>query len=277
MQNASTTLLVLIGTSLIVACSVGGKTLDATLDAGPAGTGTGAPRDPRDGPPRGGTAPTPTTPGTIPPTPGGDPPAKRPDGGLAFDGGDSDAGSSTGCAPADVSSFVPQWKSPAPHTTVCSAALVESILKCIFDDTANPTTCDALLKDAANKPCQDCLLTPATDPHPGPLVVDANIATLDIGGCIALEGDATCGAKYQAAYDCASAACVDNCPGFDTASLQDLQRCETAARSGGCATYAAAAKCADAALAPDGGAAHCGEGNNFLETAIVIGKLFCAP
>lgn len=272
MHNAPRTLLVLIGTSLVVACSVGGKTVDVTSDPGPASTGT--PRDTRDGPPRVGTAPTGSS---IAPTPGVDPPAKRPDGGFGLDAGDEDAGPLTGCAPANVSSFVPQWKSPATHATVCSGALVESVLTCIFDDTANPTTCKALLADAANKPCQDCLLTPATAPHPGPLVIDANIATLDISGCIALEGDAACGAKYQAARDCASAACVDNCPGFDTASLQDLQRCENAALSGGCAAYAGPAKCADAALAPDGGAARCGEGNNFLETAIVLGKLFCAP
>ena len=63
----------------------------------------------------------------------------------------------------------------------------------------------------------------------------------------------------------------------DAQALQDLQQCETQALSGDCSSYATDADCANALLAPDGGAAICGQGNTFLDAAIIMGKLFCSP
>lgn len=214
------------------------------------------------------------------------------DGGSGSDGGKTDGstktdgatpvddGGGSSCAPGDVSSFAPKFTPPTGfNQKICSDTQVDAILDCIFNDTADQATCKKLLADKANEPCQNCLITPSSAKTFGPLIENGNIASLNIAGCIAnAEGNKTatgCGAKYQAARDCADAACADNCQGSDSAALKALQACETQALSGDCKKYADDANCADALLNTGGAAEACNAGNTFEEAAAALGKMFC--
>lgn len=215
----------------------------------------------------------------------------RGDGGLVVnDGGskkkdasappfDDDAGT---CAPDDVSSYVPQWKPPL-RSTVCTAQKVTDLMTCVFDINANATTCDPITKDPANQPCMDCLLTPSSKSSLGAVVIEGNIGTLNIPGCVALATANTtasgCGAKLQASDGCKSAACSANCPITDDASVQALEACEADVATNDCSTYAASADaCSKPLLAAGGAAANCAFGSStFLDKAIAFGKMFCAP
>lgn len=215
------------------------------------------------------------------------------DGGSSnSDGGKTDGGGSKtdgatpvddggpSCAPGDVSSYAPKFTPPiAFGSKKCSDTQVDAILDCIFNDAADAATCKKLLADKANTDCQDCLITPSSAKAYGPLIENGGIASINIAGCIAnSDGNKTaagCGAKYQAARDCADAACADACPGSDAAALKALQACETQALSGDCKKYADDANCADALLNTGGAAEACNAGNTFQEAAAALGKMFC--
>lgn len=202
----------------------------------------------------------------------------------------TDGGGGPSCSPGDVSSFAPTWHAPlAFHQKVCTDALVTSIFTCEFDATAAKTTdCQTLLKDtsAAMKACGACLETPVGGSKPGALIVDSNsgLANLDTAGCIA-NFDSTaatgCAAKYQAARDCATAACADNCPisqDNTDADINALDKCEQTALKADCSKYATDANCADALLNSGGAAEKCdiaNYNNDFLQAAIGYGIMFC--
>lgn len=186
----------------------------------------------------------------------------------------------------DLSSLTPTWKAPSPFgQTSCSPAQVEAILSCYLDPNADPTFCSAVNADKTNQPCGDCLITPDTAKALGPIVVHGTVGSVNQSGCLAnASGDTTsngCGAHLEALGDCLSAACYQSlteigpCP--DSGFL-DYKTCPDTARRTVCATYAAAASCADALLAVDGGAHDCavGDASTLVADAIRIGKLFCA-
>ena len=152
-------------------------------------------------------------------------------------------------------------------------------VSCNFDDTADQTTCDKVLKDAANKDCNNCLFVASTAKALGPVVISGNIGSLNIAGCIAnSEGDTTkdgCGAKYQAANDCADESCV-NCDDSDAAALKAKNACIQKALTSTCQDQATAADCANALLDTGGKAEQCNGGNSFEEAAAILGKLWCS-
>jgi hypothetical protein len=183
------------------------------------------------------------------------------------------------CAPGSVSSFSPSWKAPAAfHQGKCTTTQVDALVSCNFDDTADPTTCDQVLKDAANANCNNCLFTASTSSKLGPVVITGNVGSLNIAGCIAdSQGNTTtsgCGAKYQAANDCADESCAA-CDDSTAAALTEKNQCIQDALTSECQSYATDADCANALLDVGGAAEPCNQGNTFEEAAAAIGKLFC--
>ncbi len=186
------------------------------------------------------------------------------------------------CEPGDMSSFIPTWKPPAPlHSGKCSAAQAEALM-CLFDAAADQSTCDALVNDPANDGCFQCIYTSSSGPKLGPVIITANFGSLNTAGCIAgVTGNTTatgCGAKLQASEQCADEACA-GCAidGFDENSIYEYQACTEQAATTVCSEFTDDAACAEALLDTDGGASVCGSGNDFLERAIVLAKLFCGP
>jgi hypothetical protein len=186
-----------------------------------------------------------------------------------------------GCAPGSVSGFTPQWTPPAVlHAGACSATQITTLIDCLFNSAANQTTCDGYLNAPANKSCISCAVTEDTAASYGPLVVTTDqLVTLNIAGCIARTTnqmtDTGCGAKVQAASQCASASCEANCPvpANDSAALDARNQCEQDARTSECQTYTDDAACEDAAL--QGAAAACASGSTFEDNATALVQMFC--
>jgi hypothetical protein len=186
-----------------------------------------------------------------------------------------------GCELPEVPDFTPSWKQPAPFLQAkCAATQIEALASCNFDDTADQTTCANVLKDPANKDCNNCLFTASTAKALGPVVINGNIGSLNVAGCLAnFEADhgvTSCGAKYQAAYDCADLSC--SATSISSECLPPSKNsCISKALETSCAAQAAEAKCADSLLAPNGIAHACNtDGLKFVEAVIQLGVLFCA-
>ncbi len=195
--------------------------------------------------------------------------------------GTSDGGTTETCSPGDVASFKPTWKVPAAFgTKKCTDLQIEALM-CAIDDNADQATCDKASKDAANKDCLACIYTPSSAKNPGPLMVSTSggVISLNIAGCIAnSEGKTTaadCGAKVQAADQCADEACEANCPTDTTEGFKAFQACTEAALSGGCESFSTDAACAEDLTKAGGAAEKCLEGTGFLERATNLATLFC--
>jgi hypothetical protein len=178
--------------------------------------------------------------------------------------------------PTDIAQFAALWKPPTPfHQGKCTAAQIKLLVSCDFDTYANDPACKGALTDPANQGCQNCLATPSTASVQGPIVTDGQYAFLNIAGCIAnAEGNASttsCGAKFEFANQCSESAC-SGCPDTD---LNERDACVAKAAASVCAAYEADADCADALLSADGPAAACMQGDTFLESAAILGNLFC--
>jgi hypothetical protein len=92
-----------------------------------------------------------------------------------------------GCEPGSVSSFTPTWKAPAtPHSSQCTATQVDTLL-CLFDASANQTTCQTAVDDPANDTCFKCIYTASTAAKLGPVVITGSLGSLNIAGCIAAQ------------------------------------------------------------------------------------------
>jgi hypothetical protein len=208
------------------------------------------------------------------------------------------------CTPVDASSdaspfFPSDWHPPVAGgvavdggttAAACTPTQVDALMSCNLDDTADQTTCDLVLKDFANRSCENCLFTSITAAQYGALIIRGNEASLNVAGCIArLANDITptgCGATYQAAEECVDAACpllpppdpLDAGDAGDAGDAQAVEDCRKAARSlsGSCCPYVLPAMCADSLL--DGGlAAVCVDEDDFILQAAAIGKVLCGP
>jgi hypothetical protein len=185
------------------------------------------------------------------------------------------------CSPGDVKDFKASWKAPAAfHQGKCTDTQVDALVSCNFDSSADQTTCEKVLKDAANKDCNNCLFVASTAAKLGPVVITGNVGHLNIAGCIAnFENDtsaSSCGAKYQAAGDCGNEACDTNCTGDDAAALKAKNACIQKALTTVCQDFASAADCANALLDTGGAAEACNAGSSFEEAAAALGKLWCS-
>lgn len=177
--------------------------------------------------------------GTTTPTDGGKTDAKTPP--PPSDGGGSD------CKPGDVSSFTPAWETPPTFATTeeCTPEQSAAFYDACVGDTYTQAACEKIMGGKTPTACGTCLLEKA-------LTEEGRFRR---GACLAnVEGDLTdksCGAKYDALYGCLAAACDDNCPGEDQASLDALDACYQAAAGGACKTFATAANsCVKALGAP---------------------------
>lgn len=190
-----------------------------------------------------------------------------------------DAGS--GCVPGDVSTFKPEWKLPNdPQPTACSDTQINDYYSKCFDSVTSKTTdCSAWQKPAPNVTCAKCMVSLETAAKYAALISSDGVTTANIGGCIALkDGDKTdqgCGAKYLASFQCARAACADNCPipAGDNAAFTAYTKCTAAAAKTVCKTYEAAkCKSTDAGDAID----YClNSPKGFEDFFKSIGAVFC--
>lgn len=186
------------------------------------------------------------------------------------------------CSPGSVTGFTPTWKPPAKKPGTCTQTQIDSIIECLLDENADQTACKTTLAAAANQACQSCIVTntPSATQY-GALVVGDALVSINYAGCIALKtNDLTangCGAKYQALGQCTTEACEFNCPVTDDISFNEYQQCAMDAESGGCATYATAAACADPLVQSGAVAQECdlAGGGTFIANAAKYAALFC--
>lgn len=247
--------------TMAVACSAGFEVDEGPFDGGPA-SDAGARSD-----------------GTTVRVDGGDPKGPKDGGPSKRDVAVTDPPPDV-CAPANIAGFVPAVVPPAPaRSGKCSVAQLEAIIDCTFDANAGSNACDTLLDDAANQACTGCILTDVTQPAYGPIIVDDNIARLNVAGCVARASNdlsATgCGARLASAEQCADAACAASCPLLDDVSYAQYEQCTEDAMAGPCSAYADSLACLDAVTSPSGAAAQCALENDFISTAKAYARLFC--
>jgi hypothetical protein len=112
---------------------------------------------------------------------------------------------------AEAVAAVPEaWVAPHAPLAVCSAAEIDGYLTaCLKEASALPIHCQQFVANHAA--CASCLVPASEDRGAGALLERQGRVDLNVGGCIAirlrdsrLEG---CGAREQAARDCAAVAC----------------------------------------------------------------------
>lgn len=192
-----------------------------------------------------------------------------------------DAGPPPGtCAPGSVASFTPTWHPPARTVGACTPTQVSTILDCLLDPNANPTTCAGVNSAPVNQACIKCAVSESTDASYGPLISGNGIIGVNVAGCVALKTAnvtaAGCGAKYQSLGECSTAACEPNCPVIDDASFTEYNKCTADAEANDCSSFATGAACADPLMQTGGAASACEiAGNPFIDNAKAYTTIFC--
>ena len=209
------------------------------------------------------------------------------DGGTTGDAAPKDAagkdtappgdGSTTACAPQDVSSFKPDAiVPPATKAGACTTLDASNFFDfCV--DPGDTTQCTAMTKDTTKAACLKCLTTPETATAWGALIEDANnLIRNNIAGCLQVKGDAACAKAVEEDTQCSHAACPDTVcpvPSGDKAALAALNACLTKAGTTVCKTYHTAAACLNG---DSGAAAACvGTGNTFKDTFVAVADAIC--
>ncbi len=118
------------------------------------------------------------------------------------------------------------------------------------------------------------IFTPATASAHGAIITNDAVATLNIGGCLALAiGDDkafVCGVQISNADACVAAACA-NCV---SAGSNAYEACKTQARrSSACSSFAVHPDC-EALLFSEAGS-KCATGSEFMLTALRLASFFC--
>lgn len=187
------------------------------------------------------------------------------------------------CVPGDLPGFVaPSWTPPASFNQgLCTDDKVQQIVTCLFDETSDVETCNAVLDAKENQDCFNCLFTDISSEALGPMIISDGYASLNKGGCIArAEGDVTstsCGAKYAARALCEEQSCAQNCSTEGENAQAEFDKCQDQAADSICKTFSGPGKCADALLAAGGAAAGCNtKDDTFVAAGIKLGKLFCS-
>src|SRR5262249_5427460 len=123
----------------------------------------------------------------------------------------SDSGS--GCpTPAAVSLYVPPaFVSPNNPSNACTQNQIQGFWDNCFDPiTSSAQKCSTWFN--ANMNCLNCLMSDKSDSTWGPTVVSNSVVSLNVSGCVALQGDLTCAKKIQKLDGCTSEACDMQCP-----------------------------------------------------------------
>jgi hypothetical protein len=188
------------------------------------------------------------------------------------DGGDGgpggwtppEAGPSTGasCQPGNVETFVAGAYVPALEGSQGACAPIDGVdpMQLYYEDCFGPSAsrvaCDAFGQiSPAYGACKACIVTAATAPAYGPLVLAGGFVQANVAGCIELvdPSDLLCAQTQQALADCELAACSAKCPVTDQASLVAYEACAAQADATGCQAFYEAAQCLNADGGLDGG------------------------
>lgn len=169
---------------------------------------------------------------------------------IERDGAFADAAST--CQPGDVRTFQPSSYHPA-ETSSQGACLVSGRgdrIQQFYDAClGNAATNDACMSFKKYHPaCANCIVTPDTAGHYGPLIDHHGFLAMNVAGCLELTvpGALSCAKAVQALSGCDLAACEANCRVSDAKSLAEYDTCASVADGSGCSAYAAAAACAGA-------------------------------
>ena len=116
------------------------------------------------------------------------------------------------CVPHFAAAWTPTWHPPrAPREGACTRSQIDAQYTTCHSASGSQAACEALRANAANKACADCLFTDEKEATYGPIIWSPNSWRTNTGGCIAsLDRDMTaqgCGARVDAATECADAAC----------------------------------------------------------------------
>lgn len=151
---------------------------------------------------------------------------------------------------------------PRPAARVCSGDEVDGYFTACLDPATLPIRCQQFV--AAHGDCARCLAPATGDDPSGPLWTVRGELALNVGGCIALRmGDLRpdgCGAREQAAIDCAA------------------QRCDGCDDAAACAARVRAAECAalETRRCPElAGAAVCALDGTFAARFHRVASVFC--
>ncbi len=156
------------------------------------------------------------------------------------DSGDGGRDAPTTCAPALPSGFVPAWKPPAVDLTACKTAELTAYGAACLVQPYDAKKCDAY--KTANAKCSVCVESDSAAAQLAPVLWHdgRSYYTLNLAGCIAIEGkDNTgtgCAAAYQTILSCKELSC-DSCFAIQNPTFETFAACEKAAGAGVCATY----------------------------------------
>ncbi|MBW2455806.1 MAG: hypothetical protein JRI68_14915 [Deltaproteobacteria bacterium] len=166
------------------------------------------------------------------------------------------------CHPADMSGFTPNWKpSGGLAQGLCTDQQADDLLAACWGGMSNELSCNNWKNDGANAACLACAIVDYDDPIWNAVVFFESFGFYDraYGSCIsAFEGDLSdqsCGAKLQAAWDCAGNACDEGCPVVAASGDLDSSRFNTCffdALEGECSSLWTEAETCLEALTGDG-------------------------
>jgi hypothetical protein len=176
------------------------------------------------------------------------------------------------CDPLDMDGWEAPAYVPARHAAVCSEAEIARY----FDACLSGADCSAFQEGGASAECGACLAPsrPSEDAW-GPVLLTRPppfyVYDSNAGGCIELLGEPECGAKIQAADECARQACDAPCTVDGELVFAAYQTCTQHARQTVCADRQAEAVCI---LDPDHATACNGEGG-FAGLFAALAQVFC--
>jgi hypothetical protein len=156
------------------------------------------------------------------------------------------ADAAPGCSPMPITAFAPGALAATnnPYQGQCYNGEWTTVVDDCVADGSTIETCSGFVGDAATA-CINCLVTPqSNDAGYGP-IIDGIVYAPNVAGCIAVSDTSNagqaCALAVQNAAACAQYACQTRCPVTDDTSRSAFLACTSAAATGVCATYTAAA------------------------------------
>ncbi len=177
--------------------------------------------------------------------------------------------------PLDVSNYVPPpYVPPHPVTNECTSVQVKDF----YDNCFNPNTASSqkcAMFTQANMACASCIQSARSDAQWGAIVIGNGLVTLDVAGCVHLNGDVPCAKALEARDACTWAACDLQCPIVDTQSFQAWTKCAQTSLAGGCKKYSDAV---EMTCSKSMGSAFsvCSNFQDFATGVLKFGTLFCS-
>ncbi len=151
------------------------------------------------------------------------------------------------CAPGDVSSYMPQFKPPRPHTPACNADQIAAYYAVCINSKSTTLVCNTFKR--ANPGCVACAESSETDPAWGAITwFDSHrFYYLNDPGCLVLATNdgptVACGHVVQALRGCQVTACAASCEEeLEASQVHRFAQCEEASEKTVCASYYAAVK-----------------------------------